>query len=133
MVLQVSADIGHLANHGNAERLQQLRRSHPRQLQKVRRVEHASGDDYFAPHTNRLRNSPADEGHSNSLAILDQDTGRLRVGPYRQISPPLCRSQIGIRRAPATAALRRALELTYPVLPFTIEILVGGQSSPDCG
>src|SRR5713101_5013933 len=128
MVLHVSADIWHLANHGNAERLQQLRRSQPRQLQKVRRVEHTSGDDHLAPRTHRLWHTPADEDHPNSLAILDQDTGRLRVGPDRQISPLSRRSQIGVRRAPAAAALRRALEMAYSLLPLTVEVFVGGQS-----
>jgi len=35
-------------------------------------------------------------------------------------------------RAPAAAALRRALEMAYSLLPLAVEVIVGRQSSLDC-
>src|SRR5258706_14864995 len=105
--------------HLDPERPQQIRRSDARQLQKLRRVVGATGEDHFfvGSHFGRSAALAAfDVAHADRAFAVEQDSCRMRVGPDMDIRPLHRWMEKRGRRADAQAILNRALGVGYALL-----------------
>ena len=125
VVLQIIADAGRVEHDLDAVLLQQVGRSHAGELQQLRRVIRAAGDQDFLARPRRA--------HAAFLLVFDrfgatsfeQDALRQRRGFDMQIAAGLRRAQIGERRAGAAAAPCRGLEKSRAFLGRAVEIGIG--------
>ena len=125
VVLQIVADAGRVEHDLDAVLLQQVRRSDAGELQQLRRVIRAAGDQDFLARPRRA--------HAAFLLVFDrlgappleQDALRQRRGLDVQIAAALRRAQIGERRAGAAAAPCRGLEKSRAFLGRAVEIGIG--------
>ena len=72
MVLQIRADARHIGDHPDAVRLQQRRGTDAGELQKLRRVERAAGEDHLAAAARRGGAAPP-VFDADGAAALEQD------------------------------------------------------------
>ena len=125
MVLQIVADAGRVEHDLDAVLLQQVGRSDARELQQLRRVVRAAGNEDFLARPRRA--------HAAFLLVFDrlgatafeQDALRQRRGLDVQIAARFRRTQIGERRAGAAAAPCRGLEKSRAFLGRAVEIGIG--------
>jgi hypothetical protein len=68
MVLQIGADAGHVGDHLNAEIAQDLRWPETAELQQLRRIECAAGDDHFAIGVSRVHHAMLQIGDADGAA-----------------------------------------------------------------
>ena len=57
----------------------------PGELQQLRRLQRAGGEDHFAPRRDRHVAPALAIGHAAGTAAVEQDPRRLRLGRHRQI------------------------------------------------
>src|SRR6202022_2708788 len=134
MVPPPLADAGESVPHLDAERPQQIRRSDARQLQELRRVVGAAGEDHFlvGAHFGRSAALAAlDVSHADRALALEHDSRRMRVRPHMDIRPFHRGTQKGGRRADAQAILNRALGVGYALLYGAVVIRVARNAEAD--
>src|SRR5262245_50815474 len=124
MVLQVGADARHVGDHVDAEGLQQARRSHTRELQELRRVERAAGDDDLAFGAGGARLAALLVFDPDGAAAVEQDAPRQRVGHHGEIWPAPRRPQVAHRRRPTASVARRQLIVAGALLGRAIEVVI---------
>ena len=88
-------------------RAQQLGRAEPGELQQLRRVERAAGQDHLAAGVRDARRAAVPVFDADRAPALEQDAAGQRVGLDRQIGPPPRLPQIADRGRPAPAVLAR--------------------------
>ncbi len=106
MVLQVSPDRRTVMHHLDAAGAQHVGGPDARQLQQLRRIDRAAGEDDFAARARLVPVPALLVGDADGALALEQDAGRQRVGLDAQVRPALRRPQIGARRRHAQAAMR---------------------------
>ncbi len=124
MILQIGADARHIGDHRDTKVAQDLRRTEAGELQKLRRIECAAGDDDFAIGISGARSAVLDVLDANGAAAREQDAARERVGDDCEIVPAPRLPQIADRRRPAPAVFRRQLEIAGALLRRAVEIIV---------
>ena len=125
VVLQIVADAGRVEHDLDAMLLQEVRRSHAGELQQLRRVIRAAGNQDFLARPRRA--------HAAFLLVFDrfgatpfkQDALRQRRGFDVQIAAVLRRAQIGECGAGAPAAAGRGLEKSRAFLSRAVEVGIG--------
>ena len=124
VVLQVGADARHVGDHVDAERLQQRGRSEPGQLQELRRVERAAGEDDLAAGVRDARRIAVPVFDADRAPSCEQDAARQRVGHDGEIGPAARLAQIADRGRAAAPVARRQLEIAGAFLGRPVEIVV---------
>ena len=125
VVLQIVADAGRVEHDLDAVLLQQVRRPDAGELQQLRRVVRAAGNQDFLARPRRAHAAVLPVFDRRGAAALEQDALRQRRGLDMQIAAVLRRAQIGERRAGAAAAARRGLEKSRAFLGRAVEIGIG--------
>ena len=113
MVLQAFADAGQRVPNRNAERLQQRRRADARQLQELRRVIGAAGQDHLLAraHVDGFAAAPAfGVAHADGALALEQELGRMRVRAHVDVAALIAVQERG-RRAHAPPVVDGALRV----------------------
>ena len=128
MILQVVADAGRVEHHADAVPPQQIRGADAGELQQLRRVVRAAGNQYFPARPRGLDAGALAIFDAIGTASVEQNALRLRRGLDMQIAAALRRTQIGKRRAGAPAVLGRGLEPAGALLGGAVEITVGGNA-----
>src|SRR5436305_2091657 len=129
VVLQTFADTGQRVTHLDAERAQQVRRSYSGQLQKLRRVVGAAGENHFlvGAHFGRRAALPAlDVAHADRALAVEDDLGRVRMRAYMHIRPFARGMQKRSRGADAPAVLNGTLGVGNAFLDRAVVIGVAG-------
>jgi hypothetical protein len=117
VVLQVAADVGRVGDDVDAVPAQQRRRADPRELQQVRRLQRAGGDDHlgvgvrdaaFAA-ARRSRAGAVDPLDAARLPGVDDDPRHLRAGRDRQVR----RARAGARNAVAASQRQRPRSVSW--------------------
>src|SRR5260370_24124659 len=111
--------------HLDAERAQQIRGPYARQLQELRRVVGAAGEDHFLAGAHLGRGAAlAAPGvaHADRTLALEHDFGRMRMRPHMDIRTFHRWTQKGGRRADAQAIVNRALGVGYALLDGAVVI-----------
>ena len=104
MVLQVLADALERVHDRNAVLLQQRGRPDAGQLQQLRRLQRAGGEDHFAPRDGReRRRRPADTRRRVARGAVEQHARRVRIRSRRAGS---ARLRAGFRYATAVEQRR---------------------------
>ena len=94
MIVEAVADARHVGDHRNAERGEQRRRTEPRQLQKLRRVERAGRHDHFDIGARRARLAADDDTRRPPRA---RPSNRMRVASASDTTLRLPRRRAGSR------------------------------------
>src|SRR6266849_8706599 len=111
--------------HLDAERGQQVRRPYARQLQELRRVVGAAGEDHFLGRAYFGWNTALaafDVADADRALALEQNLGRMRMRPHMDIRPLHRRMQKGGRSTDAQAVLNGALGVGYALLDRAVVI-----------
>src|SRR6266566_1580538 len=124
MILQIDADARYIGDHRDSKVAQDLGRTESGQLQELRRIECAAGDDDFAIGISGAHFAMLDVLDANGAAAQEQDAARERVGDDCEIVPAPRLPQIADRRRPAPAVFRRQLEIAGALLRRAVEIIV---------
>jgi hypothetical protein len=104
MVLEILADAGAFGNDRNAVLLQQSTRADARELQELRRVDGPAGENDLSPRPNLEARAAAAVLHADSLATLEDDACRERLGDDLEVRTAARPPEIPTCRAPADAA-----------------------------
>ena len=95
VIVEIGADAGQVGNDRNPVRAQQLRRTEARQLQQLRRIECARGDDDLGV-DHRDAPLPADFVLDARCTLpIEQDARRQCYGDDLEVVPLAHRSEIG--------------------------------------
>ena len=127
MVLQALADACQRVAHLDAERAKQFRGADTRQLQQLRRIVGAAGEDHFlrrAHFDRRAALAAPDVAHADRALALEDDVGRMGVGADMDVRPLHRGAQERGRRADAQAVLDRALGVGHAFLDRAVIIVV---------
>jgi len=127
MVLQIIADAGRIEHDLDAVLLEQVRRPDAGQLQQLRRVVGAAGDQDLLARLCRAKAVLLPVFNRLGAAALEQDALRQRRGFDMQIAALQRRTQIGECAGGAAAAPRRGLEEAGAFLALAVEIRIGGE------
>ncbi len=122
VILQVFADRGQLGDERQTMRFEQLARGHARELQQLRRIERARGEQHFARRARLPQRAAAAVLHAHAARSREQDPRCERTGNDRQVGAALggakeagCRARApaipGCRLIVSCAFLRRAVEI----------------------
>ena len=133
MFVEAFADARHVGDDGNAEGLQQRRRSDARQLQKLRRIIGAGRQDQFARGARRPRLPAHAILDAGGAASLEQNARGQRVGDDAQIGAAGHRFQVGLRGRAARALARRRLVKAGAFLRRAVEVVVARIAALDGG
>src|SRR5215469_13712841 len=128
VVLQVGSDSRHVGDDVYPERLEQRRRSEPGQLQELRRVERAAGDNDLRVGVRNAGRIAAAVFDAGGAASRKEDPARQRVRYDGEIGPAARLAQIADRGRAATPMARGQLEITGAFLRGAVEIVVARKS-----
>src|SRR5262249_58788746 len=106
MALHFGAAPGDVGDDVYSERLEQRRRSEPGQLQELRRVERAAGDDDLRVGVSNAGRIAAPVFHADGAASRKQNPARQRVRYNGEIGPAARLAEIGDRGGAATPMAR---------------------------
>ena len=124
MVLQVLADALERVVNGNAERLQQRGRTDARQLEQLRRLQRAGGEDHLPARGRGSLLAALSVGDAGRATIREHDARRVRIGLDAQVRALPRGLQIRHRGRAAHAAARRELVIPGAFLARAVEIVV---------
>ena len=124
MFVEAFADARHVGDDGDAERLQQARRSDARQLQKLRRIIGAGRQHDLARGARRSRVAADAIFDAGGAAALEQNARGQRVGHDVQIGAAGRRLQVTLGGRAAHAAAGRRLVKAGAFLAGAVEIVV---------
>src|SRR5262245_23542320 len=124
VVLQLGSDPRHVGDYVYSKRLQQRRRSEPGQLQELRRVERAAGDDDLRVGVSNAGRIAAPVFDADGAASRKEDPARQRVRYDGEIAPAARLAQIADGGRAATPMARGQLEITGDFLSGAVEIVV---------
>src|SRR5712691_9825859 len=124
VVLQLGPDRRHVGDDVYSERLEQRRRSEPGQLQELRRVERAAGDDDLRVGICNAGRIAAPVFDADGAASGKEDPARQRVRYDGEIGPAARLAQIADRGRAAAPTARGQLEITGAFLGGAVEIVV---------
>ena len=102
--------------------LQQFRRPDTGELQQLRRIIRAAGDQYLLARPRRAQAAAVPVFDGPGATAFEQDALRQRRSLDVQIAAIPCRAKIGERRARSSAAPRRSLEESGAFLRRAVEI-----------
>ena len=125
MVLQILADAGKRVDDRNAELPQQRGRPDAGQLQQLRRLQRARGQDHFAPCASPSRRArPGDRRRPTPCVRRTGSGSRARRSRSRRLRPRSRGSQIRGRGRAAQAVARRELVVADAFLRRAVEVVV---------
>ena len=124
MIVEIVADARQVGDHRDAERAQMLGRPEPGQLQKLRRVECAAGDQDLGVGACRLGRAAGEIFDAGRLAPVEQDARRQRLRHHMQVGALARRLEIGRRGRGAHAAAHGGLVEARALLGRAVEIVV---------
>src|SRR5262249_26062267 len=128
VVLQVGSDSRHVGDDVYSERLEQRRRSEPGQLQELRRVERAAGDDDLRVGVSNAGRIVAAVFDADGAASRKEDPARQRARYDGEIGPGAGWAQIAARGRAAPPTARGQLEITGAFLSGAVEIVVAREA-----
>ena len=110
MILEIAADGGVIEQRCDAGRGQRRRRSDPRELQQLRRIDRAAAENHFAVGRGELRRAAADIFHADGATLIEANLARPGAGLEAHIGAAQRRAQEGIGgRAPQAIANRHLI------------------------
>src|SRR5438876_441678 len=124
VVLQLGPDPRHVGDYVYSKRLEQRRRSEPGQLQELRRIERAAGDDDLGVGVRNACRAAAPVFDADGAASGKEDPARQRVRHDGEIGPAARLAQIAERGRAATPMACGQLEITGAFLGGAVEIVV---------
>jgi len=136
VVLQIAADFRRIHLHGDAVAAQQFGRAHARQLQQLRRLQRAGGQQHLGvglrPH--RLA-APAfvHPFHAAADAAVDQQARDAHAGQHGQVGPAAHRMQERGGSAAAPASLEGELVIAQAAVARAVEIGIGVEAGLQSG
>ncbi len=133
MVLVILADARQRVQHLDAMLAQQLGPADAGQLEKLRRLHGAGGEQHLAPGARFPRAAVQVVGHADRPLAFEQDLLRMRAGLDRQVRAMAHRVQIGRGRAVAESALLRHLVIAEALLVGAVVIGIALESRVDRG
>ncbi len=113
---------------------QEIRRPYARQLQELRGVVGAAGEDHLLgrAHFDRRAALPAlDVTHADRTLAFEDDAGRMRMGPHMDVRPLARRMQERGRRTDAQAVLDGALGVGHALLDRAVVVGVARDAEAD--
>ncbi len=123
VILEVGADARHVGDDRDAERLEVRRPPDARQLQQLRRVDRAAGeDDLAALDPLRPPTLPLDVDGDGAPAV-EHDLGDERPRPDGQVAPAPDGLQVRLRGAQPAAVVDRPVERREALLAVTVDVL----------
>ena len=122
MVLQALAHAGQVVCQGHALGGEQSSITHPRELQKLGRVDGAAAQNHFFAAFELLLNAAHHAFHAHGLAPLQQHALNQRMGEHRQIAAAHGRAQKGVGRRGAHALANRHLPQAKAFFARAIEV-----------
>ena len=128
VILQIVADTGRVEHDPDAMLPQQVRRPHAGELQQLRRVVRAAGNQDFLARPRRAHAAFLPVFDRFGATAFEQDALRQRRGFDVQVAAGLCRTKVGVCGAGAPAAVGRGLEESRTFLGGAIEIGIGGDA-----
>src|SRR3984957_17958118 len=134
VILQALADAGQRMTHLDAVRSQQLRRTDAGQLQKLRRVIGAAGQNHLFRRAHLMQRAvlaAAPIAHADRALALEDDFGRVRMRAHIDIAALARRMQKGGGGADAKAVLDGALGVGYALLNRTVVIGIARNAERD--
>ena len=123
MVLQIGADAGDVGDHVDALRRSSAAGPTPGQLQQLRRIERAAGEDHFGIGVRGVQRIALAIFDADGAPPREQNAGRQRIGLDCQIGTPPRRPEIADRGRPSAAVARSELEIAGAFLALTVEIV----------
>ena len=133
VILQSAADPRTVQRGCDAHRRQVIRRSQPRQHEKLRRADGAGRKQHFAVRA-RLpgRSVRADVPHALRPSIGDQHRGDMGVGDDAQVGAPAYRVEVAMRTADPPALPGRGLVVAHARLAGAVAVRIVGQAEVQC-
>ncbi len=132
VVLQVAADAGQLVHRVDTVAFQFLRIADPGQLQQLRRVDGAAGQDHLAG-LDGVHAALVLHLHTGGAFAVEADPVHQGPGHHRQVVPFHGRVQIAAGHAPAFAVLLVDLVHRHPFLGVVVEVIGGRVAGLDPG
>ena len=107
MILQIGADARHVGDHVDAEAVQQFARADAGELQQLRRVECAAGQDHLAAGTRDAGRAALLVFDADGAPAFEQNARRQRVGHDREIAAAAAPARDSRRAVDQRRPLRR--------------------------
>ena len=133
MVLQVCADAGQIVDDPDAVFLQMPGRADAGEHEKLRRVDRAAAQDDFAAGVGGAQRAALPVFDAARAPSVQDQPRRQRAARHMQVGAPARRLQIGVRRAPAPAAMDRHVHRTEAFLAMAVHVGSAAVSGLDAG
>ena len=130
VILQVVADARQVPPTLDPEGLEVRRRSDPRELEELRRVDRAAGQDDLAGHRSMGRAAAGRVLDADRPVALEQDPRDERPGPDGQVLAAHDRMEVRACRAQAAAAVDVPVEGPEPLLAVAVDVGRVGVARP---
>ena len=124
VVGEAFADRGQGVLDLDAERLQVRRVAHARELQQLRRVDRAGGEDHLARGAHHAPRAAPVVGHARGALALEDDARHVRALAQCEVRALERGAQVGVGRAPAPAVADQGLVVARAFLRARVVVRV---------
>src|SRR6185436_10982246 len=131
MVLQALANAGQVVRDRDAVPPQQRGGADARELQQLRRVDRAAGEDHLVARARYALAAALEIGDARRPSAVEHDARRERARRHREIGAPARRAEVFARRRGAQTVADGELEITDAVLALAVAIVVARQPGGD--